>query len=200
VSAAREPFAPRLAADAAPREVDVHELAFGLEDTFVRDAFVGGTPLKRFSLLDCRFERCDLAGLEAREASWARVEIAGSRLTGADLTGARLQDVAFRDCRMDLAWLSGAKLERVTFERCDLREADLQQARLHDVRLLGCDLSGAIVADADCSRTELRDGTYEDLRGITGLKGCALAWPDLMALAPALAGALGVRVLTERDG
>jgi uncharacterized protein YjbI with pentapeptide repeats len=199
VSVAREPFAPRLDPGAEPREVDVHELAFGLEDTLVRDAFVGGTPLRRFSLLDCRFERCDLAGLEARDASWTRVEITGSRLTGADLAGARLQDVAFRDCRLDLAWLSGAKLERVTFERCDLREADLQQARLHDVRLLGCDLSAAMLADADCSRTELRDGTYEDLRGIGGLKGCSLAWPDLMALAPALAGALGVGVITEWD-
>lgn len=194
---ARGPFAPRLEPDAEPRAVDAHELAFGLEDTVVRDQRIGEDRLRRFSLLDCRLDRCDLAGLVAREASWARVLVTGSRLTGADLAGARLQDVAFRDCRMDLASLAGARLERVSFEGCNLREADLGEARLHDVRLAGCDLSGAMVADADCSRVELRDGSYEDLRGISGLKGCSLAWPDLMALAPALAAAAGMRVLED---
>jgi uncharacterized protein YjbI with pentapeptide repeats len=200
VTVAREPFVARLAPETRPREVDAHELAFGLEDTLVRDQRIGEQPIERFSLLDCRLERCDLAGLEAREASWVRVVVAGSRLTGADLAGARLQDVTFRDCRMDLVSLAATRLERVSFERCDLRESDLMEARLHDVRLAGCDLSGAIVADANCSRTELRDGTYEDLRGIAGLKGCSLAWPDLMALAPALAGLAGIRVITDSGG
>jgi uncharacterized protein YjbI with pentapeptide repeats len=199
VSVAKEPFVARLEPDAAPREVDTHELAFGLEDTRLRDQRIGGAPLKRFSLLDCRLERCDLAGLEAREASWVRVVVTGSRFTGADLAGARLQDVSFRDCRMDLASLAGARLERVSFERCDLRESDFQQARLHDVRLVGCDLASAYLADASCSRTELRDSSYEDLRGIGGLKGCSVAWPDLMALAPALAAHAGLRVITDSD-
>jgi uncharacterized protein YjbI with pentapeptide repeats len=199
VSVAKEPFVARLEAGAEPRAVDEHELAFGLEDALVRDQRVGGPSLKRFSLLDCRFERCDLAGLEAPEASWVRVEIAGSRLTGATLAGARLQDVSFRDCRMDLTSFASARLERVSFERCDLRESDFGEARLHDVRLHGCDLSDAYVADASCSRTELRDGSYEDLRGIAGLKGCSLAWPDLMALAPALAAHAGMRLIADED-
>ncbi|HEX4692636.1 MAG TPA: pentapeptide repeat-containing protein [Solirubrobacteraceae bacterium] len=199
MSVAKEPFVARLDPDVQPREVDDHELAFGLEDTLLRDQRVGTEPLKRFSLLDCRLERCDLAGLQAREASWVRVVVTGSRLTGADLAGGRLQDVTFRDCRMDLASFAGARMERVSFERCDLRESDLGEARLHDVRLAGCDLTSAYVADASCSRTELRDGTYEDLRGIGGLKGCSLAWPDLMALAPALAAQAGMRLITDSD-
>jgi uncharacterized protein YjbI with pentapeptide repeats len=199
VSVAREPFHARLDVDAEPRAVDEHELAFGLEDTLVRDQRIGGIALKRFRLLDCRFERCDLAGLEAPEASWVRVEIRGSRLTGATLAGAQLQDVAFRDCRMDLTSFAGARLERTSFERCDLRESDFGEARLHDVRLHGCDLSDAYVADASCSRTELRDGTYEELRGVSGLKGCSLAWPDLMALAPALAAQAGMRLIPDAD-
>jgi uncharacterized protein YjbI with pentapeptide repeats len=199
VSVAREPFIARLGPDVEPRAVDDDELAFGLEDTLLRDRRVGDLPLRRFSLLDCRLERCDLAGLQARDASWVRVVVSGSRLTGADLAGARLQDVTFRGCRMDLASFAAARMERVAFERCDLRAPDLGEARLHDVRLSGCDLTSAYVADADCSRTELRDGTYDDLRGIAGLKGCSLAWPDLMALAPALAGLAGMRVITDAD-
>jgi uncharacterized protein YjbI with pentapeptide repeats len=199
VSVAKEPFSPRLAPGAAPRAVDAHELAFGLEDSVVRDQRIGDAPLERLSLLDCRLERCDLAGLQAPTASWVRVAVTGCRLTGATLTGARLQDVAFRDCRMDLASLAGARLERVSFDACDLRESDLGEARLHDVRLTGCDLTSAYVADASCSRTELRDGSYEDLRGLTGLKGCSLAWPDLVALAPALAAHAGMRLIAGED-
>jgi uncharacterized protein YjbI with pentapeptide repeats len=166
----------------------------------VRDLRLPSAELRRLRLLDCRLDRCDLAGLQARDASWVRVVVGGTRLTGADLGGARLQDVTFRECRMDLSSFGGTRLERVSFERCDLRESDFIEARLHDVRFHGCDLSQAIVEDADCSRTELRDGTYEGLRGIGSLKGCALAWPDLMALAPALAHQAGMRVFTDADG
>jgi uncharacterized protein YjbI with pentapeptide repeats len=199
VSVAKEPFVARLDPDVRPREVGAEELADGLEDTRLRDQRIGEGPLKRFGLLDCRLERCDLAGLQAPEASWVRVVVTGSRLTGADLAGAHLQDVSFRDCRMDLASFAGARMERVSFERCDLHESDFGEARLHDVRFAACDLTSAYVADASCSRTELRDGTYEDLRGIAGLKGCSLAWPDLVALAPALAAQAGMRVITDSD-
>jgi uncharacterized protein YjbI with pentapeptide repeats len=194
---AREPLAPRLPEDRAPLS-DAPELDEGLEGVRLRDAALAGATLGRLGMLDCALERCDLSGVDAKSSSFVRVAITGSRLTGFAGGGALLRDVLVRDCRMDLASLAGARLERVTFERCDLRELDLGQARLHDVRLVDCDLSHAILEEADCSRTELRDCRYEGLRGIVGLRGTAVGWPDAVELAEAFAAALGVRVLGEK--
>jgi uncharacterized protein YjbI with pentapeptide repeats len=179
--------------------VEAAGLAEGLESISTRDARLPGARLGRLGLLDCAFERCDLAGLDITHSSLVRVEIAGSRLTGLAGSQALLRDVVLRDCRMDVAELRDARLERVTFERCDLRELDLQGTRLHEVRFHGCDLSEAILLGADCTRCELRDCTYRDLRGIEGLRGASIAWPDAMELAPAFAAALGVRMLEGED-
>jgi uncharacterized protein YjbI with pentapeptide repeats len=192
---ARDPAPPRLPPDRVPTPVEAAELAEGLESVRVRDAALAGARVGRLGLLDCALERCDLGGLAAGESSLVRVAVSASRLTGLDGAGALLRDVSFRDCRMDVASLRGARLERVRFEDCDLRELDLDGARLHDVGFSHCDLSQAILAGADCTRTELHDCTYDGLRGIEGLRGTAIGWPDAVALADQLAAALGIRVL-----
>jgi uncharacterized protein YjbI with pentapeptide repeats len=174
--------------------VSAEDLAEGLEGVLARDLRLPGARLGRLGMLDCGFERCDLAGLDAAESSLVRTTLTGCRLTGGNGREALLRDVVLRDCRMDLAALRDARMERVTFERCDLRELDLQGARLHEVRLLGCDLSGAILEGTDCTRCELRECKYADLRGISGLAGATIAWPDAIELAPAFAAALGVHV------
>jgi uncharacterized protein YjbI with pentapeptide repeats len=197
VTTAREPLPPRAPERREAARVEAAGLAEGLEGVRTRDARLAGARLGRLGLLDCAFERCDLAGLDARESSIVRVEIAGSRLTGLQGSAALLRDVVLRDCRMDLAALRDARLERVTFERCDLRELDLQGARLHEVRFHGCDLGEAILLEADCTRCELRDCSYRGLRGVEGLSGTAIGWPDAIELAPAFAAALGVRVLED---
>jgi uncharacterized protein YjbI with pentapeptide repeats len=192
---AREPAPPRLAVDRAAVPVAPADLAEGLESVRVRDAMLAGARVGRLGLLDCALERCDLGGLDVADGSLVRVAISDSRLTGLAGAGVLLRDVTIADCRMDVASLAGARLERVSFERCDLRELDLQGARLHDVRFAECDLGQALLEGADCTRTELRDCGYEGLRGIDGLRGTAIAWPDAVALARRFADALGVRVL-----
>jgi uncharacterized protein YjbI with pentapeptide repeats len=191
-SPAREPLPPRLAADLAVTAVD--DLSEGLEGVRSRDARLAGARLGRLGMLDCALERGDMAGLDATSSSLVRVALAECRLTGSDFAEALLRDVVVRECRMDLSSLRDARLERVAFEGCDLRELDLQGARLHEVRFRGCDLSGALFEDADCSRCELHECTYNGLRGIGGLRGTTLGWGDAVELAPAFAAALGVHV------
>jgi uncharacterized protein YjbI with pentapeptide repeats len=197
VTTGREPLPPRLSEDRALTVVEAAELAEGLEGVRTGDARLAGARLGRLGLLDCAFERCDLAGLDAAASSLVRARFAGCRLTGLKAVGALLRDVVARDCRMDLATLRDARLERVTFERCDLRELDLQGARLHEVRFHGCDLGDAILSGADCTRCELRDCAYTGLRGIESLRGVTIGWPDAIELAPAFAAALGIRVAEE---
>ena len=192
---ARDPLEPR---GPLPRDAEtVQEIGLGegFERIAVRDASLAGTRLGRLGLSDCIVEASDLGTLNATDASVVRTVVAASRLTGVSGERLLLRDVVFRDCRMNLATLRDARLERVRFEGCDLRELDLQGARLHDVRFERCDLTEAILHGANCTRTELHDCTYTDLRGIDGLRGTTIGWADAIELAPAFAAQLGVTVL-----
>jgi uncharacterized protein YjbI with pentapeptide repeats len=117
------------------------------------------------------------------------------QLTGASLAESRLTDVLFEDCRVDLAAFTGATLERVTFEACRMTQSDLQEVAGESVRLRACDLSECDLTSARFKRSELRRCELDGLRGIERLRGVGVAWEDLVGLAPALAAALGIRLL-----
>ncbi len=109
-----------------------------------------------------------------------------------------MRDVTFRDCRLDLASFRFSALQRVAFEGCVLREADFGETRCESVRFESRDLSAATSFErATLRRSELRGCTLEGLQGVEGLRGVALEWADLVALAPAFADALGIRVLGD---
>jgi uncharacterized protein YjbI with pentapeptide repeats len=170
-----------------------------LDEVRLSDCDLGGARLTGLGLLDCELTRCNLANLLGRDCAAVRAAIAESRMTGFAWPEGRLQDVVFRGCRMDLASLRFARLERVTFEECVLREADFQGARMSSVRFHDCDLAGASFHDARFERSELRRCRVDDLQGADGLRGVAMEWTDVVALAAPFAAALGVRVL-EEDG
>ena len=106
-----------------------------------------------------------------------------------------MTDVLVKDCRVDLAAFTSATLERVTFEGCRMTQSDLQDAACESVRFLGCDLSECDLSDARFRRSELRGCELRDLHGVERLRGVGLEWGDLLDLAPALAAALGIRLL-----
>jgi uncharacterized protein YjbI with pentapeptide repeats len=83
----------------------------------------------------------------------ARVVFGDCRLSGADLSGARVSDVLFRDCRLVDANLRTCTGERVRFDHCDLSGADLHGARFpggcfFDTSLTGAELSQASLDQA----------------------------------------------------
>jgi uncharacterized protein YjbI with pentapeptide repeats len=126
-----------------------------------------------------------------------RSRLVGCRMTGFTWSEGLIEDTTFRACALDLAALRFTRLKRVTFEDCVLRDADFQDGRLEGVRYLDCDLTKAGFLSARCRDVELRGCRLDDLRGIEGLRGAAVAWDDIVALAPALAAALGIRLLEE---
>src|SRR5690349_11355276 len=67
------------------------------------DADLAGAQLGGLALSDVSVRRGNLANVAAHELSLRRVELAGTRLTGAQWTGGVIADTAFRDCRIDLA-------------------------------------------------------------------------------------------------
>ena len=148
-------------------------------------------------MLDCELVGCDLANVVARGAAMRRVELRTARLTGLAWTEGELQDVAFRDCRADLASFADTRLLRVVFEGCVLREADLQGASLQSVRFQDCDLSGADLTGAHMTRCELRGCVLDGLKGVASLRGAAMPWPDVVGAAGTLAAALGIAVIED---
>ena len=148
-------------------------------------------------LLDVAVERGSWANLRAPEAQLTRVEATGLRATGLELAEAELRDVAFRDCRLDLAGFRFATLEQVSFVDCRLDEADFHGATLTSVRFERCRLGGASFEAATFTDGELRGCELDDLRGADRLRGVRMPWPDVVAIAGLLATAAGIEIVTD---
>ncbi len=121
------------------------------------------------------------------------------RLTGVDMAESRIEDVTFRDCRIDLASFAQTLLVRTTFEDCVLSECDFGEARLQSVRLERCDLSGADFSDARFVRCELRGCRIDGARGPASISGVAMSVADTVAASTTFAAALGIAIIDEPD-
>ena len=148
-------------------------------------------------MLGTELTRCDLSNVSSREGTMRRSRVLECRMTGFTWSEGLIEDVTFRGCALDLAAFRFTRFKRVTFEDCVLRDADFQDGRLESVRLLGCDLGGAGFLSARCREVELRRCSLEGLRGIDGLRGAALEWDAVIEFAPAMAAALGIRLLQD---
>jgi uncharacterized protein YjbI with pentapeptide repeats len=168
-----------------------------LEDLRLAGADLAGVRARGITLRDCELRDPSLANLAGREGRMLRTLVTGSRATGLDWSEGSLQDVVFRDCHLGLASFHFAGLQRVVFERCVLTEADFGETRCESVRFADCDLTRASFEKASFRRSELRGCTLEELQGVAGLRGAALGWSDVVALAPTFAEALGIRTHGE---
>lgn len=153
-------------------------------------------PTDLAELVDVKVEGVDWAnsrptrGLEAR-----RVELRSCRLTGSELVEARVSDVTFDDCRLDLVSLRFARLERVVFRDCRMSECDLYEASLKDVLFERCELREATFSSAALQRVELRGCDLAGLRGVESLRGARMPWSDIVENAPLFATAAGIEII-----
>jgi uncharacterized protein YjbI with pentapeptide repeats len=187
--------AVELTGTAAP---DLRARNVTIEDARIRGS-LGGAKLHDLHLHDAEILGADLANVDLRRAHLSRLTIRDARLTGIQLMEATLQDVTFTNCRLDFAVLAAARLDRVAFRDCVLAESSLEQAQLRDVRLDACDLTRASLGQSTHTRVELHGCRLAEVRSLADLKGAALPYPDLVAQAVNLAGALGIRVTTDPD-
>jgi uncharacterized protein YjbI with pentapeptide repeats len=169
----------------------------GFSDARFVSTDLGGARLQNLFLVDCAFERCNLAVAVVRRGSMRRVSVTASRLTGLQWTGGELSESSLADCRADMASFESSKLEHVVFSDCDLRDADFRSTRMDAVRFERCDLSGADLGGARLERCSMRGCTLEGLRGVDRLRGVAMPWEDIVAAAGVFAGEIGVRVLED---
>lgn len=153
--------------------------------------------LRDEGLRDVLLERVDLANLRGVRVLVERATLRGCRMTGIQLAESTIRDAVLEDCRIDLAAFRMTRFERVVLRDCVLREADFAEAQLSSVVLERCDLTAANLSHATFARSELRDCRCEGLVGAERLRGTAMPWPDILALAPELAVAVGIAVLDD---
>jgi uncharacterized protein YjbI with pentapeptide repeats len=178
----------------ATLELDDDGEAVGLR---VVDARHPGGGFERARLGDVELVRCDLSGCDFSEAVWLRVKLVDCRASAIELPQANLREVTFVDCKLDDANFRLAQMQRVRFDASVLGGAEFVGARLADVSFDGSDLAGADFSNAKCGAVDLRGARLDGLRGVASLGGATIGADQLVGLAPALAQALGLRVLAD---
>lgn len=156
-----------------------------------------GVQMRRATIRDVEFARCDLANLLARDSSLNRVAVHGSRTTGAALLACTVRDVAFRDCRMDMTSFSGSRFDSVTFTNCRLDQANFGDADLSGVEFDHCDLSSAQLSGATLNGAKFTACDLTGVSGVTSLRGAIITSSDALTLARIFAEALGITIEDE---
>ena len=146
------------------------------------------TNARRLLLSDVRIENSDLANIDYTGSTFERVEIIGSRLTGAICNESQWKSVLFRECRLDLATMRMAAMQDRVFEDCNITQADLYAADLTGALFRRSDLSRADIAQANLTRADIRDCRIDGMRGTpAGMEGLIIS-PDQAALLITLFG------------
>jgi hypothetical protein len=126
------------------------------------------------------------------EGSCVRVEFHSCRMSGLQAAGAKFQDVAFVDCRLDGANFRMSRWERSEFDGCDLTEVDLYGAHLPACRFVRCDLSGAQSRRPTCRRVGSISRSWNESVGADALGGITISSDQVLPVALALFAARAI--------
>ncbi|MGK2929135.1 MAG: pentapeptide repeat-containing protein [Acidimicrobiales bacterium] len=155
------------------------------------ECHVGADTNAALDAADTAFVDCDLTGRTVE--SLTRVTLVRCRLGGADFGDARLRDVRFDGCVLDLASLRGAQLERVDLRGGRVDGLDLSGARLLDVTM---EVSLAEVTLDGCriQRVDLTNADLSAVTDVTALRGATISETQALSLSARLARAAGLVV------
>jgi fluoroquinolone resistance protein len=135
------------------------------------------------------------ANVDATGAVVKRVELRNTRLTGAAFANAKIEDVVFVECRLDLASFRFAKLAYVRFEDCLMTESDFYEAAIKSSIFSSCSLAGASLAAVTFADTELRGCDLTAIGNAERLRGARMTLGDLIQSADTLAAGLGIEIV-----
>lgn len=145
-------FAAQQADDVALAELDIRQGSFAAAE------------LSLLQATDCRFDTTDFASCSLNKAYIRRVEFAGCRLIGLQLTDADLEDVRFSRCNGRLARFWSSSLKSVRFEHCTFPEASFDGSNLTGAVFYKCDLRGADFRNARLKGADLRGSLLAGLQ------------------------------------
>lgn len=156
----------------------------------LKNASLTHTNARQLLLSDVRIESSDLANIDCTGSTFERVEIVGTRLTGAVCNESQWKSVLFRECRLDLAMMRMARMQDCVFEDCNLVQADLYAADLTGAVLRGSDLSRSEIAQANLPRVDLHDCRIDGMRGTPATMEGLIISPNQAALLITLFGVI----------
>jgi|tagenome__1003787_1003787.scaffolds.fasta_scaffold20987858_4 uncharacterized protein YjbI with pentapeptide repeats len=168
-----------------------------VEETRIAGGDLSGAKLVGPDFRDVVVEDANLGNLTVVGGTLARMAVVRARMTGIGLAEVELRDATFRDCGGDMAAFRRSSMLRVTFDGCTLRQADFTGAACEHVRFHDCDLTGASFWQARFAQSEFRRCRMEEIEGVEGLRGASMDAEQVLALAPALAAALGIGILLD---
>lgn len=214
----RDDGAPRVArvrleqlADAAASDLDAGVLLDGvrLSGAALPPANLAGAELTEVELSALTGDDLDLTAARLREVllrevrfsavraargDWQDVEASG-RFGVLDAHEARWRSIILDGCKVDFLSLRGAEVDDVLLTGCQIGELDLTGAKVTRVRLEGTRVGALEAHDVRSEHLDLRGADFERIGGLPSLRG-ALVTPDQVTWwAPALAEALGLRVV-----
>jgi len=161
----------------------------------VVEASVDRLDLTGATLVDVELRNLRATTLTARSARLRRVRVVDGRIGTLDLADADLDEVELRGVRIDYLSVAAARVTDLVVTDCTIGTLDMPQASLSRV--------GFANTRADEVDTRGLRSKDLDLRGLeavsyldpASLRGATLSAQQVEYLAPALADALGIRVL-----
>jgi uncharacterized protein YjbI with pentapeptide repeats len=156
----------------------------------LQNVSLADTNARRLFLSDVCIQCSDLANIDCSASTFERIEIIGTRLTGAIWNEAQWKSVLFRECRMDLAMARMAVMQDCVFEDCNLTQADLYAADLTGAIFRRCDLSRADIAQAKLAGADIRDCRIDGMRGTPAVMDGLTISPDQAVLLITLFGVM----------
>ena len=160
----------------------------------VRNVRLTGCRIERFYACDVVFDDCELSGALVSGARLERVEFRRCRMSGIDLSMATLRDVLFDGCRLDGANLRATTLVAVDAADCELRDADFYGATIERSNVLRSNLTGADFSHCRLERLLLHGSTLVDVKGGAALAGAIISRDQIVTLAPSVITSLGIVV------
>ena len=166
-----------------------------VEDCRWRGVDLEGADLRGARLVGCELASLNASALTAPRSRWRDGEVADSRLGTADLSGAEVERLAVRRCKIGYLDLRGAVVSDLSFEGCTVEEVDLTDATVERLALTGCRVDVVDLAVASAADLDLRGSQASTLNGIRSLDGVVLDEDQARWFGPLLATKLGARVL-----
>jgi uncharacterized protein YjbI with pentapeptide repeats len=164
------------------------------EQVYLSEVSFEGAKLRALELVDVSGERVSAANGNWGAALLRRVYFHEARLTGLDLSEARIEEAHFKSCKLDYANFRHSAIEYATFEDCVLTHADFQGARIYATAFSGCQLADADFSKAELAHVDLRGSQLALAGSVLGLRGAIVDSLQLIELSPLIAHELGIVV------